>query len=122
MQSKKLDSVKIKSDSTNKFSVTYVCLLSLQRSSYKQKISQKVFIKTSLVKVKLIQLSIVHACFIKYFNTIQIAMLVYEECFNTVQIYHACSRRIFQYGFVYLHVIYNNIYVCYIRLVKKAPV
>ena len=29
-------------------------------------------------------------------------MLVYEECFNTVQIAHACLRRIFQYGRVHL--------------------
>ena len=38
-------------------------------------------------------------------------MLVYEECFNTVQIAHACLRRMFQYGRVYLHFIYNDIYI-----------
>ena len=42
-------------------------------------------------------------------------MLVYFECFNTVQIAHACLRRIFQCGRVYLHFTYNNIYICYMH-------
>ena len=40
-------------------------------------------------------------------------MLVYFECFNTVQIALACLRRIFQCGRVYLHFTYNDIYICY---------
>ena len=40
-------------------------------------------------------------------------MLIYEECFNTAQIAHACLRRIFQCGRVYLHFTYNDIYICY---------
>ena len=40
-------------------------------------------------------------------------MLAYFEYFNTVQIAHACLRRIFQYGRVYLHFIYNDVYICY---------
>ena len=34
-------------------------------------------------------------------------MLVYEEYFNTVQIAHACLRRIFQYGRVHLRFTYT---------------
>ena len=40
-------------------------------------------------------------------------MIVYKERFNTVQIAHACLRRIFEYGRVYLHLRYNHIYICY---------
>ena len=40
-------------------------------------------------------------------------MLVDFECFHTVQIAHACLRRIFQCGRVYLHFTYNDIYICY---------
>ena len=40
-------------------------------------------------------------------------MLVYFECFNSVLIAHACLRRLFQWGRVYLHLTYNNIYICY---------
>ena len=40
-------------------------------------------------------------------------MLVYFECFNTVQIAHACLQRIFQCGRVYSHFTYNDIYICY---------
>ena len=40
-------------------------------------------------------------------------MLVYFECFNTVEIAHACLRRIFQCGRVYSHFTYNDIYICY---------
>ena len=43
-------------------------------------------------------------------------MLVYFDSFNTVQIGHACLQIIFQYGRVYLHFIYPDIYVCYIRI------
>ena len=50
-------------------------------------------------------------------------MLVYFEFFNTVQIAHACLRRIFQCGRVYLHFTENDIYICYmnfeINLIKK---
>ena len=51
-------------------------------------------------------------------------MLVYFECFNTVQIAHAslllqithaCLQRIFQNGCIYLHFIYNNIYISYMH-------
>ena len=42
-------------------------------------------------------------------------MLVYEECFDTVQIAHACLRRLFQCGCVYLHFTYNDIYICYMH-------
>ena len=44
-------------------------------------------------------------------------MLVYEECFNTVIITHASLGRIFQYGRVYLHFTYSDIYICY----KHSP-
>ena len=40
-------------------------------------------------------------------------LFVYKEYFNTVQIAHACLRRIFQCGRVYLHFTYNDIYICY---------
>ena len=40
-------------------------------------------------------------------------MLVYFECFDTVQIAHACLRRIFQCGRAYLYFTYNDIYICY---------
>ena len=46
-------------------------------------------------------------------------MLAYEEYFNTVQIAHACFRRIFQCGRVYLHFAYNDIYICYIIFLYK---
>ena len=42
-------------------------------------------------------------------------MLVYEEHFNTVQIAHACLRKIFQCGRVYLHFTYNDIYICHMH-------
>ena len=38
-------------------------------------------------------------------------MFVYDECFNTVQIAHACLQRIFQCGRVYLHFTYSDIYL-----------
>ena len=40
-------------------------------------------------------------------------MLVYFECFNRVQIAHACLRRLFQCERVYLLFTYNDIYICY---------
>ena len=42
-------------------------------------------------------------------------MLVYANCFNTVQTAYACLRRIFQYEHVYLHFIYYDIYVCHMH-------
>ena len=47
-------------------------------------------------------------------------MLVYFECFNTVQIAHACLRRIFQCESVYLHFTYNDIYICYTKVKWRA--
>ena len=48
-------------------------------------------------------------------------MLIYEECFNTAQIAHACLRRIFQCGRVYLHFTYNDIYICYSSYFTISP-
>ena len=45
-------------------------------------------------------------------------MLVCLECFNTVQIAHACLRRIFQCRRVYLHFTYNDIYICYKWIIR----
>ena len=42
-------------------------------------------------------------------------MLVYFECFNTVQIAPACLGRIFQYGRIYLYFTDNDIYICYMH-------
>ena len=42
-------------------------------------------------------------------------MLVYFERFNTTQIAHACLRRTFQCGHVYLHFTYNDTYICYMH-------
>ena len=67
--------------------------------------------------MKLIQFSIVHACLLTSNALIQLKqlMLVYKECFNTVQIAHASLRRVFQCGRVYLHFTYNDIYICYMQ-------
>ena len=40
-------------------------------------------------------------------------MHFYFECFNTVQIAHACLPRLFQCGRVYLDFTYNDTYICY---------
>ena len=68
-----------------------------------KKIFLKIFTKTSVAKVKLTQFSIVK--------------VVYFECFNTVQIAHACLLRIFRYGRIYLHSTYNDIYICYMHTI-----
>ena len=45
-------------------------------------------------------------------------MLVYKECFNIIQIAHACLRRIFQCRRVYLNFTYNDIYICYKWIIR----
>ena len=76
-------------------SYVFICLLPAE-VSLQLKILPKNIYKNKCREMKLIQFSI--------------ALLVYFECFNTVQIAHACLRRIFQCGRVYLH---NDIYICY---------
>ena len=40
------------------------------------------------------------------------SMLFCFECFNTVQIAHACLQKIYEYRRKYLHFAYNDIYIC----------
>ena len=45
----------------------YMCVFSLQKSSYNEKISQEIITEISVMKVKLMHFLIAHACLLQMF-------------------------------------------------------
>ena len=114
--------VRIKSDSTNKFSVIYiyVCLLPSEVSLQLKNLLKNIY--KSKCHEDETETIFKSPCLFTLNALIQFKqpMLVYFECFHLLQIAHACLRRIFQYGRVYLPFTYNDIYICYIVLQKHT--